>query len=409
MSEKSSKTVLLCEEGVKTFAGHWAPYNQAIADGLCASGIACQIAGHVDADQSVRKTLDFQPVFHYSRWDGTYEHQSWIARKFLILLHNWRVYRDMSAFLKRSGPYDCIFCGNILVYHSLAWYWLSRRFLGKKFHNLVLMLIQPAGKLEHATGQYVFPKRSVLLRWSLQHTIDRSRGRVRLAVETPEAQIEFGQLVKRPIERLHHPVDFPKSWNPKPLAKNKIRRYVCPGFARHEKGSDVLQDAIRIGQEQLLALNIKFTFQWKADGGFRRKEGNIEGRDKTLEANGLVQYEESVLSGMDYWDFLANSDLLVLPYRCDPYTTRLSRVTIEAMQVGRPIIYPKGSWLEFAVNESGVGVGFDDGSPKSLLGAIIEATSNLDALKVAAHAKASQARIRYSSKSFADELISTFQ
>lgn len=409
MNNKVSIKVLLCEEGVKDFAGHWAPYNQAIACGLESLGVECKIAGHLEAEQSIRDSMSFEPVFRFSRWAGTYEHRPWLVRKFTILWHNWHVYRDMAAFLKRSDPFDCIFCGNVLVYHSLAWQWLSRRFLGKKFGHVVLMLIQPAGQLDREAEKYRFPLRSVPLRWSLQRMIDESSGRVRLAVETPAAQSEFGQLVKRPVKLLHHPVDFPESWEPKQRVHTGVRRFVCPGFARAEKGSDVLQDAIRLGREQLSTLNAVFVFQWKIDGEFQRADLATERRDEELERAGLVEYEDKVLSGHDYWEFLGDSDLLILPYRCDPYTTRLSRVTIEAMQVGRPIIYPKGSWLEFAIEQDGVGLGFEDGSANSLLMTIKEAAAQLDELKERALEKAAEARASYSSKSFAEKLLAMYR
>ncbi len=188
-----------------------------------------------------------------------------------------------------------------------------------------------------------------------------------------------------------------------------MRRFVCPGFARAEKGSDVLQDAIRLGREQLSTLNAVFVFQWKIDGEFQRADLATERRDEELERAGLVEYEDKVLSGHDYWEFLGDSDLLILPYRCDPYTTRLSRVTIEAMQVGRPIIYPKGSWLEFAIEQDGVGLGFEDGSANSLLMTIKEAAAQLDELKERALEKAAEARASYSSKSFAEKLLAMYR
>lgn len=397
--------ILIAEEGVKTNAGHWAPYSKTIAEGLSAIGVSATVAGHVDADASVREGMPFEPVFRYSRWDGHYEHRPWLERKALVALHNWRLYKDMAAFLERSPPFDCIFCGNILVYHSFAWQMLARRFLGKEFHHLILMMVQPAGVLNPEQGNYVFPARSKALAWSLSKTVGHGCGRVSLAAETPAAQKEFSQLTGKAVNLFHHPVKAPLAIAAQSRQENgRTVRLVCPGFARYEKGSDILLEAIRITQGQAPDIDLRFRMQWKNNHRFETPCGHQISADRDLENQGLVEYLTNELKGDDYWQFLADADIIILPYRCNPYTTRLSRVAIEALIMGKPVIYTRGSWLDFAVNDSGCGVGFEDGSAKSLAAAITEACSKLASLRAAASAKAATAAEHYSPERFAERL-----
>lgn len=397
---------LISEEGVKNNAGHWAPYSQSIVEGLAEIGVDSVVAGHVEAASAVRAAMPFAPVFRYSRWDGNYEHRPWIERKGLVALHNRRLYRDMAAFLERSEPFDVVFCGNILVYHSFAWQMLARRFLGKKFQRLILMMVQPAGSYDEAKGCYRFPLRSKALAWSLSRTVLAGKGRVSLAVETPAAQSEFAQLTGRPVRLLHHPVEAPAcALAPKQgEQEKKVIRLVCPGFARFEKGSDVLLEAIRLLEGNPKANNLRFVLQWKKGVSFSGARGELISADGNLAQNGTVDYLDQELHGEAYWQFLADADLIVLPYRRDPYTTRLSRVTIEAMIVGKPVIYPKESWLEFAVEQSGVGVGFDDASPQSLAEAVLTACAELPTLRPLAEKAARGAAADFSPKRFAELL-----
>lgn len=405
METTATKRVLISEEGVKDNAGHWAPYSQSIVEGLEEIGASAVVAGHADATVEVRSAMPFEPVFRFSRWDGHYEHRPWLERKALVALHNRRLYRDMAAFLERSEPFDVIFCGNILVYHSFAWRMLVRRFLGKKFHHLVLMMVQPAGSLDRERGRYVFPLRSKALAWSLADSVAAGKGRVSLAVETPAAQAEFSQLTGKTVHLLHHPVEAPDLGPPSRPERERLR-LVCPGFARFEKGSDVLLEAIRKLSSGGQGAGMQFTLQWKKGATFAGIDSMTVGVDEELQAKGVAKFEEVELVGDDYWRFLAEADLIVLPYRGDPYTTRLSRVTIEAMIVGKPVIYPKGSWLEFAVEESGAGVGFEDGSADSLAEAVLEARSRFATLAESARDRAAAAAEHYSARSFAGNLMS---
>lgn len=404
----SRPRVLIAEEGVKSFSGHFSPYSAAIAEGIQALGGEVVVAGHVDADPAVREAMPFSPVFRFSRWDGLYEHRSWLERKFLVLVHNWRLYRDMCRYLdQQDEPFDLVFCGNLLVYHSLAWMWLAKRFRGRKFSRLVVMMIQPAGAKDENTGHYHFPRRASLFAWSLRKLHEAGKGKVAFATETPAAREEFSQLTGKPISELHHPVELPKGWMVREKndhESGKDVRIVCPGFARYEKGSDLLLGAIRRLVETSVVSDSKFVLQWKAGSGFDLPNGSRVERDEALADSGVITYYEKPLSGHDYWDFLAAGDLLVLPYRGDPYTTRLSRVTIEGMLVGLPIVYPKNSWLESAVEKHGAGVGFEDGSEESLVEAIKKALDHLESLQSEAQNKQESARKYYSAKHFAMKL-----
>ncbi len=395
---------LVAEEGIKTFSGHWTPYNAAIAKGFAELGWETMVAGHREAHGAVRAALPFAPVFRFSRWDGTYEHRLWFERRCLVFLHNWRLYRDMSAFLETQPAFELVFCGNLLVYHSLAWRWLARRYLGRKFHRLTLMMVQPAGSWVESEGRYVFPWRSGILAWSLASAVRHGRGAVTLAAETPAAAMEFAQLTGHSVTELHHPVDLPPGWEPPSSPQHALTRIICPGFARYEKGSDLLLEAIRQIADTPLAERIEFILQWPDKATFALADGTQLARDETLTEGGLVRYVETSLGGLDYWNFLASGNLLVLPYRRNPYTTRLSRVAIEAMLLGKPVVYPDRSWLASAIEAHGAGVSFPGEQPKTLSEAIETAVNRLPALREAAERAAPSARHHYSARRFAERL-----
>jgi hypothetical protein len=210
----------------------------------------------------------------------------------------------------------------------------------------------------------------------------------------------------------------------------------CYGAARWEKGSDVLQAATRLvlqkaetlKSEKLKTLDsgrstldstpkgtaldtrhstldtLHFAIQWVED--FRDGEGNLVSIDPWLREHPQVEVIGRYFQGDEYERRLAETDVMVLPYR-SPYRLRVSRVVIEAMLHGIPVIATEETTLFAQAEEHGVVVGCEEWSAESLARAILEMAEGFGAMREAAEQKAEMVARSFSVGYFREVLNGT--
>ena len=188
----------------------------------------------------------------------------------------------------------------------------------------------------------------------------------------------------------------------------------CYGAARWEKGSDIFLKAIRLvlqKAEKLKSLDprpsaldsslaataagrpLRFAIQWVED--FQDEKGNLVQLDPWLREHPQVEMIGRYFEGDEYQRRLAEMDLMVLPYR-SPYRLRVSRVVIEAMLNGLPVIATKGTTLFEQAEEYGVVVGCEEGDAQSLAESILEVAERFESLRASAKEKVNAAAESFS-------------
>ena len=176
----------------------------------------------------------------------------------------------------------------------------------------------------------------------------------------------------------------------------------CYGAARWEKGTDILQAAIRRVFEENPEIPAKFVFQWIDD--FNDEHGRRVVLDTLLSEHPRVEVIGRYFEGNEYERRLAATDVMVLPYR-KPYQLRVSRVVIEAMLSGMPVIATRGTTLFEQAEEYGVVVGCEEGNAESLAEAMMEVVERFEMLRLNAQERASVAAGFFSVKYFRELLI----
>jgi glycosyltransferase involved in cell wall biosynthesis len=175
----------------------------------------------------------------------------------------------------------------------------------------------------------------------------------------------------------------------------------CYGAARWEKGSDLLQAAIRKVLETNPDIPAKFCFQWLGD--FTNEVGEVVRLDPWLKNHPQVEVIGRYFQGDEYERRLAGTDVVVLPYR-SPYRLRVSRVVIEAMLQGMPVIATRGTTLFQQAEEHGTVLECDEGSVESLERAIVEMVERFEAMREAALRKSAKAAEKFSVRYFRELL-----
>ena len=185
----------------------------------------------------------------------------------------------------------------------------------------------------------------------------------------------------------------------------------CYGAARWEKGSDIFQEAIKLILKNEVASKkcrvasvedkaepatrdslpstaarrpLRFAIQWVED--FQDDSGNLVSIDPWLRKQPQVEVIERYFEGNEYEQRLAQTDVMVLPYR-SPYRLRVSRVVIEAMLNGMPVIATRGTTLFEQAEECGVVIGCEEGDAESLSEAMLEMAERFGVLRASAEEK----------------------
>ena len=156
--------------------------------------------------------------------------------------------------------------------------------------------------------------------------------------------------------------------------------------------------AIKIILQRPEKFEMKIVLQWTGD--YQLPDGSWIRKDATLENSPLVQYISAFSASDEYYGWLVQTDIMVLPYRKDFYYDRLSRVAIDAALAGMPIVYPAGTWLEWFVENHAAGVSFQPEDSVSLARAIQEAIQKYLGLKAQAEARKQAVSEAFSARTF---------
>jgi glycosyltransferase involved in cell wall biosynthesis len=323
---------------------------------------------------------------------------------------------------------DWIFVPTVLVHHLLGWWVLLKAGSVPKESRVLLFFPNLPIRLDDiGLAHWSGGPTTKLMAWlftNLKKEVEG--GRVVLGVETHAMRRALEALIQMRVVYLPHPVEAQgetrverresrasspaTSYSP-PGTSAKPIIFGCYGAARWEKGSDIFQEAIKLilknevagekwqltnGENQFLpdtsypllvtaaGRPLRFAIQWVED--FRDDSGNLVSIDPWLREHPQVEVIGRYFEGDEYERQLAATDVMVLPYR-SPYRLRVSRVVIEAMIHGMPVVATRGTTLFEQAEEHGVVWGCEEGSAESLAEAMQEVVKSFKMLGVSAEEK----------------------
>jgi hypothetical protein len=394
------KRLLIVEEALRsTDFGHWYEYIRTIAESCRAEGVEVQLLINRRAEKTVVETLHAEPKLRYSAWDGIYASSSAWKRYSGVIRHNFRLLTDVASYLATSQYFDVVLAPTNLAHHVLGWYRIAKRFAGTKFGRLALIFVNTPGS-RLSDGTFVFPRNTWFMRAVLNRMNRLQReGRLTLAAETTKAAQHFKEFCGLDFALYPHVVSLPHAatnTGHRNLTLDRASRgsqvtLGSLGFARLEKGSLLLQEALVSLLHQSRSPGVRFVMQWGRDANGSAAHNNLP-KAKELVGNPCVEFIDRGLSTDEYWATFCQLDGLILPYRSDSYYNRVSRVAIEAACAGLPFIYPRDSWLADLAKRCGAGVAFEDGNLSDLVRAIRDFCAGIRDLKAGASDRLDVAR-----------------
>ena len=358
------KRLLVVEEALKDFVGHWYEYVRSVADLNRSEGVAVTVVTHSAATLALRDELDAQPLFERTIWDGDYRRGGWLARKLGMPRHNWLVFSAMRRFVRAHSPFDCLFAPTVVLHHIFGWrllFALERKRIGR----MVLLVRNNVAQYRPGSADPQFGASARLFGWGLRSLAGHiAAGRVVFATDSARLAEEYRQLcgitpVVFPSPRVAAAVVAPRLHDPAtPLL------FSCLGPARFEKGIDVLQNAIAGYLADPANPPARFAIQWPTP--IEDAAGQPYLPDAALAASGKVDFITEPLTSKAYDALVAATDCMVLPYRRSSYFARISGVAVEAVTGGIPVIATADTWTSELVASEGAGIAVPDGDAAAL-------------------------------------------
>ncbi|MEY3480399.1 MAG: hypothetical protein RIQ71_1174 [Verrucomicrobiota bacterium] len=423
MENSKSLRWWIIEDALCEHKGHWFEYLRTFQRGLAAQGDQVRFFASRECSDEVARAFAAEPVLPKSIWARMSDGALKWRRLLRIPAHAFGTYRAVSKLLAgcpaphapssqirddRALP-DLIFVPTVLVHHLAGWLPLIRR----KLQNVPtrVLLFFPNTPLEFdQDGQVRLAGEPTakLFRWYIRRFAPEvASGKVVLGAETRPMAKALSGVTGVPFTYLPHPVEFPANSSSASVedVPGKNRSILCGayGAARADKGSDLLQKAIRQLLEESPEMPARFALQWITD--FRDENGNMVSCDPWLRDHPKVEVIDDYFVGGRYREQLNKTDVLLLPYGKD-YCLRVSRVVIEALAQGKPVVVGSGTTLEDQGCEFGASVAFDNESVDSLVQALREAVANFAKLDQRARHQAAAARDHFSVATFRNILLS---
>lgn len=392
------KRLLVVEEALKDYVGHWYEYVRSVVDLNRAAMVEVTVVSHAATTPALREELGAHAVFPRTLWDGDYRGGSWLARKLGLPRHNWLVFSAMRRFVRDHGPFDCLFAPTVVLHHIFGWrllFTLERKRIGR------MVLLVRNNVAEYRPGSPVphFGLSARLFGWGLRSLAGHiAAGRMVFATDSARLAEEYRQLcgiapVVFPSPRVAGAAAEARRRDPsKPLL------FSCLGPARFEKGIDVLEQAIALYLADPANPPARYAIQWPTP--IDDAKGRPYPPDRALAASGKVDFITDQLDSEAYDALLAATDCMVLPYRRSSYFARISGVAVEAVTAGIPVIATADTWTSELVAADGAGIAVPDGDAPALSRAMADLARDYDRYREMAQERHQQALALHSSDAF---------
>ena len=399
--------ILITEEALETGDGHWPSYIGDLAQRFREMGDTVDVLTHRDATPEVIERVGGTPWYSRNCW-----RDSRSQGKAGGLMHNRFFYRETMRFLKTQPPYDRVLALTMRMQHLLAYAAMSRSGRVPASTRFVLLFVQGFGQYAGPGVPTTFPNgfSSKIARFAFRALAPAvKKGRVILAGETAGMCDELHRFSGLPTTLFPHPVHLPDGEEnsnegsegvapPEVDEAQPILTVSCPGYARHEKGSDLLHDAILSVMEKPWGEQFRFVMQWP--DAFGMPGGGTMSPDPRLEAHERVEFLNESLDPSAYAELLDRSDLVILPYRSQSYHQRLSRVAIEAAGKGIPLVYTVYTWTQEVADLVGCGVPIEDETATAIVKALEDAGSRYAMIRSTAESGAGKVQSFHTADTF---------
>jgi glycosyltransferase involved in cell wall biosynthesis len=402
--------VLIVEDALTGLKGHWFQYiSDIVRDGKNA-GYDVEVAIPKDAAPEVLARLPSHAILSTSLSKRKTTKTSFFFSISRIFSSNRSLYLDLKEFLRSDNYYDLIISPSTRVDHLFAYIFIYKKCFPVKATGLALIFIDALANYTQDYQKKNYGLKLLPFKFGFWLTkILTKRDNFRLLTESPEMARQYHDFSGLSFAVVPHVTVMLTLEAPREGALSTNSQDARPlvfatfGFTRYDKGLDVYQEAVKYIQEQDGCLPAQFVMQWTGD--YNLPDGRLVQKDPMLMTLPQVTYLPPFVESEEYIEWIAKTDVIVIPYRVGFYRDRMSRVAVDAAIAGIPIIYPRRTWMESFVKQFASGIPFEAGYPDSLAEAIREIISRYPELKTRSESLRTEVAELYSAKSFFENLL----
>jgi glycosyltransferase involved in cell wall biosynthesis len=394
---------LIIEDALKTRNGHWLEFVGTFKSGLSELGDVVEILGPQDADRPVVEELGMRAILPPSLWrrakvssrlHRAYDVASWLRASFRVL------YKE----LKRLSAGSIVFVPTVGIPHLMLWWALIKSRAVAKSSRVVLFFMATPVRLSEQGCPEVWGLGGRLF-FKLLRVLasDVRSGRVVLAAETQALCDALSKLSEAKFTMLPQPVraafDIAETTDAAPIVVGSY------GPPRHEKGSDILIEAISKYLQSTDRRDVQFAVQWTED--FSLADGTKITIPQNLKSDPRFVSIDRIFGAGEYVKWLKKTSIMVLPYRND-YALRGSRVVLEAMIHGIPVLVSHRTTLARHMSRFGVGMTVPSDDISALAEGIAKVVDSCGDLRFRARGQAALAQQEFSVSNFRRLLLADF-
>jgi glycosyltransferase involved in cell wall biosynthesis len=229
-------------------------------------------------------------------------------------------------------------------------------------------------------------------------------GKLRVATDSDVLSYENKKItgLEFTVLPIPHTLDSQIKRSARSSAEQKTIRIIHLGWARIEKGIDVIADAIPLLDAELASKKIEFVIQCNINISSAELEAAIRRLEQLTRTypEGLRLIKQPMNSDA-YYSELRNADAVILPYRKAFYAARTSGIMTECIAAGKPVIVTEETWLGYQAQKSAARILVKDGDAQDVAQAIRTLVENYRQLS----AEAEQKRIAWQEFHNADRLL----
>lgn len=391
----------IIEDALNSKQGHYYEYNRTFKEGLEAEGDSVRIFVDRTAEDWLVDSIGVERELPRSIWARMSDDAPRWKKLLRYPGHGWATYRAVRRLLRQNKDQlpDIIFVPSVFTHHLVGWVPLLRQQARAEGPKFLLFFPSTPIRFDPNTNATAL-KTDRTAQWfpRLVHHLAPlvENGQVILGVETRVMQCELVDLCGVPFSYFPHPVSLPIV--DQSAVQSKDILIGCYGAARAEKGSDLFQAAARQFLQKYPATRVRFAMQWLDD--FKDENDLWVRKDPFLMAHPKFEYISRLFNtDGEYLRQVQKTDLMVLPYR-DSYRYRLSRVVIESILAGVPVVVSRDTTLCEQASEFGAAIRVEMNSVNSLLNGIEESVVKIRELKMQASKAKSIAAVHFSVATF---------
>lgn len=395
---------LIVEDALRDRKGHWFEYLITFWRDLRELGDEVTVLADRKAKPFIIEHFKAHPVLPESIWHRMGDGASSLHRYLRVPVHAFLTRCSIAKWLKHNKAPDVMFVPTVLVHHLLGWAWLIKTTLRQSITTVLLFFPNlPIQLVPDGTPVWSLSPTTKLMRRLFQWMSPEIKsGKVILGVETHAMRDALMALTGLPVTYFPHPVAI--SISPTKQKRSDDILMACYGAARSEKGSDLLQAAIAQFLKRFPDTSLRFAFQWVED--FQNETGETVSVSTAVQSHDRVEIIDHYFDDGEYQEWLAKTDVMLLPYRRSSYGLRVSRVTIEALTSGIPVIATYGTTLVSQAEKFGVVTCCEDEKLESLVEAMRETELHFREFSYFAISRMEEAQEHFSVRHFR-EIIAT--